>query len=203
MNRNALQQLICAIVLCLCFTGANAALREKTNGGVIEITQTKEIVKSGQRTITESRFDGLIYAAAQANLLDPLLVKSIIKVESDFNPNAVSKVKARGLMQLMKQTADMYKVKNPFDPAENINAGCRHFATLMDQFGNDVILALAAYHAGSSRVRKAGGVPAIKATVDYVNAVMSYYNPTDYDVIYASVRKLYMRQNGETLEIHD
>lgn len=121
------------------------------------------------------RFDRLIDKYAASRNVDPFLVKCVIKVESDFNPNAVSVAGAAGLMQLMQETAWSYGVKNRTDPESNIRAGVSHLTSLLSSFHGDVALALAAYHAGGSRVKKRMAVPQIRATIDYVNLIMFYY----------------------------
>ena len=123
-----------------------------------------------------SRFDELIERISREEGVDSKLIKSIIKVESDFQPDAVSVAGAMGLMQLMKATADMYNVSDPFDPEENVRAGVRHFKYLLGELNNDIPLALAAYHAGLAAVRRNHRIPRIKSTMDYVNRVMTIYS---------------------------
>jgi len=109
------------------------------------------------------------------------LVKAIILAESGYNPKAVSKVGARGLMQLMPRTAKWLGVKDSFNPEHNINAGVRYFRKLLNQFG-DVTLALAAYNAGGRNVRKYNGVPPYKATRYYIKKVLEYYHIYKYQM---------------------
>jgi soluble lytic murein transglycosylase-like protein len=108
--------------------------------------------------------------------VDPNLVKAVIKVESDFNPSAVSKAGAIGLMQLMPATADTLKVRDPFNPHENIMGGVRHLSHLLGEFGGDLTLALAAYHAGATRVKRYGDVPPIAETHRYIKKVLAAYS---------------------------
>lgn len=183
---------------------ALGAVGMKTDGDTVEIrSYPTRAAKKSFSPLKPSEFDPLVERYAAETRLDPVLVKSIIKVESDFNPRATSKAGAMGLMQLMKGTAAIYKIKNPYDPDDNIRAGCRHFAALMDEFGNDVILALAAYHAGSSRVRRAGGVPPIKDTILYVKKVLGYYEPRSDTDIERGVTKLYYSISNDTIEIRN
>ncbi len=96
--------------------------------------------------------------------------------ESGYNPRAVSKKGARGLMQLMPRTAEALGVKDSFNPEHNVNAGVAYFKKLLIQFDGDVRLALAAYNAGSCKVRKYRDIPPFKATRYYVRKVLKYYN---------------------------
>ena len=124
----------------------------------------------------ESRkFDPIIERYASENQLDPSLIRSIIAQESGFNPKAVSSKGARGLMQLMPETAAGLGVKNSFDPEQNIQGGVKHFRFLMDNFNNDLELSLAAYNAGQNLVQRLGRVPAIKETKDYVRSIKKRY----------------------------
>jgi len=140
-----------------------------------------------------SKFDGLIDKISAKHGVDPQLVKCIIKVESDFNPDAVSSAGAMGLMQLMQETVDYYFLRNPFDPEKNIETGVRHFKSLLGYFNNDVTLSLAAYHAGIGRVKKRMSLPPIQATIDYVNAVMFLYTGSKKNYSDTVVNKLYKR----------
>ncbi|HKQ59699.1 MAG TPA: lytic transglycosylase domain-containing protein [Candidatus Polarisedimenticolaceae bacterium] len=116
-------------------------------------------------------YDPFIEQVARENGLSPSLVKAVALVESGFNPRAESPKGARGLMQLMPGTARRLGVKDAFDPLENLAAGARYLRELLEQFDGDVSLALAAYNAGPERVRKSGGVPAIRETQHYVRKV--------------------------------
>jgi soluble lytic murein transglycosylase-like protein len=100
------------------------------------------------------------------------LVVAIIEAESAFNPRAVSRRGARGLMQLMPRTAATLGVGDPFDPRENIEAGVRHLRALMDQFDNNLPLVLAAYNAGGQAVIDHGGIPPYRQTRQYVNRIL-------------------------------
>jgi soluble lytic murein transglycosylase-like protein len=115
-----------------------------------------------------------IIQAAQAYHVDPALIRAIIMTESSYNPQAVSKRGARGLMQLMPTTAKAMGIKDSFDPALNIDGGVRYLRRLLDRFEGDVRLALAAYNAGSRYVHKYGGVPPFRATRRYIKKVLHY-----------------------------
>jgi hypothetical protein len=105
--------------------------------------------------------------------VDVKLAQAVVKVESNYQPHAVSPKGAKGLMQLMPSVAQQYAVSNPFDPAENLDAGLRHLRGLLDRFQNDVRSALAAYNAGLFAVAKYGGIPPYRETQDYVARIMS------------------------------
>lgn len=123
-----------------------------------------------------TEFQDLIRSTSARYGVDQNLVKSVIKVESDFRPEAVSPKGAAGLMQLMPGTAQELGVNDVFDPSENIEGGTRYLKGLLDRYGNDVEKALAAYNAGPGAVDRAGGgVPAIPETQDYVRKVLQTY----------------------------
>lgn len=107
--------------------------------------------------------------------LDPSLVRAVIQAESAFDPRAESPKGAMGLMQLMPDTAVSLNVTNPYDPDQNISGGVRHLRYLLDRFGGDVRLALAAYNAGEARVLRDKRVPAISETREYVRRVLFLY----------------------------
>ena len=122
-----------------------------------------------------TRYDQDIRRIARRYRVDPPLIKAIIHVESDFNHRAVSNHGAQGLMQLMPATAKELRVSDPFNAKENIDGGTRYFRKMLDSFGGDLILSLAAYNAGPGRVARTGGVPQIKETRRYVNKVLKRY----------------------------
>ena len=122
-----------------------------------------------------AQYDHHIKRAALTNMVDPLLIKAIIKVESDFNQYAISTSGARGLMQLMPGTARDMRVYNAFDAVQNINGGTRYFKNLLNSYEGNLTLSLAAYNAGPGRVAKNGPVPQIPETRKYINKVIRYY----------------------------
>jgi soluble lytic murein transglycosylase-like protein len=129
---------------------------------------------------TPKEIDAAIDEAASRHNVDPNLVRAVIKVESNFNPNAVSRKGAMGLMQLMPQTARQLKVSNPFDPEQNVDAGVRHLKQLMENYGGDVKLTLAAYNAGQGAVARSAGVPHFAETRNYVKRITQlYYGGSD------------------------
>ncbi len=119
-------------------------------------------------------YDSLIREMAGRYGVEYALVKAVIKAESDFERTAVSPKGALGLMQLMPATAAMHGVRDVFLPRDNIEGGCRHLRMLLDRYGGNVPLVVAAYNAGTQRVEDAGGVPAIPETREYLARVLRY-----------------------------
>jgi len=120
-------------------------------------------------------YHSIILKAANHYMVDPALVKAIIMAESGYDPQAVSSEGASGLMQLMPRTAESLGVEDAFNAEHNVNAGVRYFKYLLEEFNDDIELALAAYNAGSSTVKRHQGIPPIKATQDYIKKVFTYY----------------------------
>lgn len=118
--------------------------------------------------------DRLVKTNAEAFHVDPALVEAVIANESGFDSSATSRSGARGLMQLMPETAASLGVSDAYDPAQNVRAGTRYLRTLLDRFG-DVKLALAAYNAGPNAVARYGSVPPYRETQDYVHRVWTRY----------------------------
>ncbi len=118
----------------------------------------------------------LIRDASGRHQIDPDFVSSVIKAESNFQPRAVSRKGAQGLMQLMPATAALLGVSNPFDPKANVEAGTTYLSQLLDQYNNDPIKALAAYNAGAHRVQQYHGVPPYRETKLYVARIVSDFN---------------------------
>jgi soluble lytic murein transglycosylase-like protein len=117
----------------------------------------------------------LVEASAARYSVDADLITSVIAVESNFNPKAVSRKNARGLMQLLPETAARLGVKNIDDPQENIDAGTRYLRDLLQKYHNDLVLTLAAYNAGPDRVQQYGRVPPFAETISYVRRVKRGY----------------------------
>jgi soluble lytic murein transglycosylase-like protein len=138
---------------------------------------TAKIVTANFRGVasTPGDIDSAIEQAAARHNVDPNLVRAVVKVESNFNPNAVSRKGAMGLMQLMPSTARQLKVKNPFDPEQNVDAGVRHLKQLLESYGGDVKLTLAAYNAGAGAVARSSGVPHYAETQNYVRRITNLY----------------------------
>lgn len=123
-----------------------------------------------------TRFRTYIHHASRQFGVDPALVEAVIQVESGFNPNAISRKGATGLMQLMAGTASQYQVKDRHNPRENINAGVQHLRDLMDRFNGKIPLVVAAYNAGASAVEKYNGIPPYPETQRYVSKVMNFHS---------------------------
>ena len=122
----------------------------------------------------EHAFDAYIREAAELYGIPEAFIRAVIKVESNFNPNAVSRVGAMGLMQLMPGTAEHMKVGDPFDPRQNILGGTRYLRRLSDKYDGDINLVLSGYHAGPGNVAKVGGIP-FEKTQKYVRDVYHWY----------------------------
>jgi len=122
------------------------------------------------------KYDRFIRVASEKHGIDFFLVKAMIKAESDFNPWAVSRKGAMGLMQIMPYNFDILKINDPFDPWENIRGGTRYLKFLMNRFDGKLPLALAAYNAGPGVVDKYNSIPPYSETENYVNKVMKFYN---------------------------
>ena len=123
-----------------------------------------------------TRYDKIIEKASRRHGVDSSLVKAVIKAESDFDQKAISKAGAKGLMQLMPETARDLAVTDSFDPNENIHAGVRYLKKQLTNFDNNVPLALAAYNAGETSVRKYGRIPPYEETKTFVDRVLRYWD---------------------------
>lgn len=122
-----------------------------------------------------SNVEELIEAFSNQYNIDSDFIKAIIKQESGFNSNATSKKGAMGLMQLMPSTAEAMGITNAYDPSQNIEGGVKYLRGLLDKYDNNKELALAAYNAGPTAVKKYGGIPPYKETQNYVDSIMSAY----------------------------
>ena len=130
--------------------------------------------KNKGRIFSTELYNEIILKASRENGLSFSLIKALIKVESDFNPNAVSRVGAKGLMQLMPVNIKEFKIKDPFNPYENIMGGSLYFRRLLDRFNGKLVLALAAYNAGPTVVSKYNSVPPYRETKRFVKSVLKY-----------------------------
>ena len=130
---------------------------------------------SAAQAANQPPFHEFVIAAASRYGVDAELISSVMEVESHFNPKAVSVKNARGLMQLLPETAARLGVKDIFDPQQNIDAGTHYLHDLLQLYNNDLTLALAAYNAGPDKVQKYGDVPPYRETQSYVKQVKSKY----------------------------
>jgi soluble lytic murein transglycosylase-like protein len=135
-------------------------------------------------------FREVVKAAATRYSVDADLISSVIAAESNFDPKAVSKKNARGLMQLLPATAARFGVQNIFDPQENIDAGTHYLRDLLQRYNNDLALALAAYNAGPERVQQFGRVPPYAETASYIRRVKRAYEKSKAGLTLETVPKL-------------
>jgi soluble lytic murein transglycosylase-like protein len=186
----------CAIVLGLLAglllqsqLGIGAIYRFQGEDGVTHYTNTpkdpkfkifiKDIEKPKKKSIGKkpsNLYDHWILESCLKHEVEFALIKAIIRAESGFDPQAVSRKGAKGLMQLMPETAERMKVSDVFNPQENIEGGVGYFKHLLSLFDNNLRLSLAAYNAGETIVSKLGTVPPYRETVNYVKKVLRFYN---------------------------
>lgn len=153
--------------------------------GVLHFTNTptstkykiyiKEKPRRSSNTHSTDKYDRLIEEASKRHGVLFPLIKAVIKAESDFDPRAVSKAGALGLMQIMPKNVNALKISDPFNPLENIMGGTRYFKQLIDKYEGKLQLALAAYNAGPNMVDYYDGIPPLKETENYVKRVMKYF----------------------------
>lgn len=152
--------------------------REAKRKGVLSKTpiKAKANLLSKANLLDRQRFSPIITNMAQVYKIDEALLHAVISAESGYNPNAVSPKGAVGLMQLMPATARRYGVTDSTDPAANIHGGTRYLRDLLNMFGNDLPLAVAAYNCGENAVIKYGNtIPPYRETVNYVAKVLAMY----------------------------
>jgi len=144
--------------------------------------------------------DWIIFRAGEKAGVDPRFIHAVIKQESKYDPKAVSYVGAEGLMQLMPATAKRFGLKDPFDPAANVQAGTKYLKWLLKRFDGDVSLALAGYNAGEGSVDKYKGVPPYGETQDYVKKIVSTYGKTYHPVLTPDDAKVAFHLTNEISE---
>lgn len=155
------------------YTDTPMGTKISTGGGQTSKAETESSKPRAVRS--EAGYTNIINTTSKKYSVDPSLVKAVIKTESGYNPSAISRKGAMGLMQLMPSTAREMGVYNAFNPEENIEGGTRYLRYLIDRFGGNLTLALAAYNSGPSRVERTGNVPPITETREYVKKVLSLY----------------------------
>jgi len=160
-------------------SGYQMYLKEKSNhpSDTYALKTTLDSYGSPPPTATpaSTRYDDYIYQASIKHGISFSLLKAVIKVESDFNPRAVSRKGAKGLMQIMPENLNALNINDPFNPRENIMGGSWYLKTLLTQFDGKLPLALAAYNAGPTAVTKYRRIPPYSETKNYVNKVMTLY----------------------------
>jgi soluble lytic murein transglycosylase-like protein len=143
----------------------------------------KPLKTSFSYTQSPDRYASLLERVAREHSLDQSLLRALITVESGFNPNATSERGAIGLMQIMPETARRYGAQNPYDPAENVDAGAKYLRDLLLRFNNDLSLTLAAYNAGEGAIARYGHrIPPYRETLAYVPRVLTLYRQYQQNV---------------------
>lgn len=177
----------CGVLLAVFLPGSSclmayqiAALTEQ-NGQTVYVNANSASAPSsqtetGQLLSSPTEFNSIINRVSSHYKVDPKLIHAMIRVESDYDPRAVSSKGAMGLMQLIPATARRFGVQNPFDPSQNIRGGVSYLKYLLHLFGGNVPLSLAAYNAGEETVIRSGGIPAIPETEHYVRAITHLYH---------------------------
>lgn len=158
--------------------------RLQVGGGIVEvpvedvvsIEPEDEFAPLAPQAVSTAPFRDLVKAAGARYSVDADLISSVISAESNFDPKAISKRNARGLMQLLPETAARFGVQNIFDPRENIDAGTHYLSDLLERYNDNLGLALAAYNAGPERVQRFGRIPPYAETISYVRRVKRTYD---------------------------
>jgi soluble lytic murein transglycosylase-like protein len=136
--------------------------------------------ETGTRSLERTELRKLVHEVSTEHGVDPKLIDALVRVESGYNPKAVSRKGAMGLMQLMPETAKRLKVNDPFDPADNVRGGVKEFSRLVSRYSGNLQLALAAYNAGEGAVSKYRGVPPYAETRSYISKILSMYTGRPY-----------------------
>ncbi len=168
----------------------NTSVRQKTSTFAVSVIAALALAGVSQAAApavashgSDLDRDGLQRLVRQISMehgLDPKLVDALVRVESDYDPRAVSRKGAMGLMQLMPATAKRLDVDDPFDPEENVRGGVREFSRLLERYSGNLQFALAAYNAGEGAVAKYRGVPPYRETRSYVSKILTIYTGRPY-----------------------
>lgn len=173
----------------------------ETRAKMLTVIGTKRALSQSATKEMERRFLSLIRSTATRHGMDPDLVRAVIAVESGFDSRAVSRRGAKGLMQLMPETARSYGVSNPFSPEDNVSAGTQYLKHLIRSFDGNLYLALAAYNAGPTAVFRYGAIPPFPETTNYVRKVLTLYNGHTPDLS-GSIASRTTRVAGTDLKIY-
>lgn len=166
----------------LSYSGQNDVFQPSSLAQLLSAQDSLPIQASTQASTTKNstaysgQYEDIIKEAAQKHNVPERLISSVIKHESSFNTNSVSHAGASGLMQLMPGTAKFLGVKDSFDPVQNINGGAKYLRQMLNQFNDNMELAVAAYNAGPGNVKKYGGIPPFNETQNYVKKVLNTFN---------------------------
>lgn len=155
----------------------NSALSAASRAG--SAVSTGENTPGGYRVLSRAEIDKFVDEMSAKHKVDPELIRAVITAESGYNPTATSRKGAQGLMQLMPGTAQQLGVRDAYNPKQNIEAGVRYLRALLDKYDGDLDRALAAYNAGEGAVARAGGVPGIRETQNYVQKITDRYFHSD------------------------
>ena len=153
----------------------NGGSAEIAAADVIAIEPEEIFIPAPRMPLMQAPYGDMIQSAAKKYSVDADLIFSVIAAESNFNPRAISRRGARGLMQLLPATGTRFGVKDIFDPAQNIDAGTQYLRDLMARYQGDLVLTLAAYNAGPGAVQRYGRVPPYNETISYVRAIRKTY----------------------------
>jgi soluble lytic murein transglycosylase-like protein len=157
-------------------------LTEETNGANSAGIGSTDAIGSVPENISyKGDFNDIIDYTAKKYNISSSIIKAVIKAESNFNPNVVSSAGAMGLMQLMPGTARALGVDNAYDPIQNIEGGVKYLKEMLEKFGGNLELSLAAYNAGPGNVVKYGGIPPFQETQNYVKKIMGYLKNRTFD----------------------
>ena len=153
--------------------------------------------REDRKPLFSTPYDTVIAAESKRYGVDASLVSAVIRAESNYQPRAVSRKGARGLMQLMPATANRLALSRPFDPASNVRAGVRYLKELLDRFDHRPELVLAAYNAGENAVDTYGGVPPYRETVGYVKRILSWWTPALAATVAAAPSRVRAAPSGQ------